>query len=81
MVQFLGDPLKLNIGDIVVEKPRNPDDWATTSVYYWVVYGIRDTGNPFGDGYLVFDLQDENNKLGPIVFRPTDQWDYEVIRG
>lgn len=86
MVQFMGEPLDLNIGDIVIERQigDDPED-IVVAEYIWVVYKIVKSGSyhlssAYEKGYCAFMLSDYHNTIGPIVFRNTDTRRYEVIR-
>jgi len=86
MVQFMGEPLDLNIGDIVIERQigDDPED-IVVAEYIWVVYKIVKSdsyhlSSAYEKGYCAFMLSDYHNTIGPIVFRNTDTWRYEVIR-
>jgi len=74
MVMFTSEPLELNIGDIVVEANTNLKWDGPPVTFYWVIYSISKDR-----GYYAFSLQDENEKIGPIVFRSNEFWEYKVI--
>ena len=76
MVEFTSEALDLKIGDIVLERQLNNDE------YYWVVYKVDDKP-VYGTnrkGYYAFLLSEPERTIGPIVFRSTNAWEYKVIR-
>jgi len=78
---FTGKPLEVRVGDIVVETKRNvPVDLTEENTYYWVVYKVPSEGNPFRVGCHAYDLENADNIIGPIVFRPTKDWEYRILR-
>jgi len=83
-MKFIGEPLEdLKPGDIVVETIIG--DYAQTT--YWVI--VREAtdedmvikNSTYKKAYYAFDLsRDSENIVGPMIFRSTDTWKYEVLR-
>lgn len=81
MVEFTSEPLDVQIGDIVIESNTHRKDEPAPVTYYWVIYKIEEKlgyGNA-KKGYYAFLLENENEKIGPIVFRSNEYWEYKVI--
>jgi hypothetical protein len=81
MVDFKGEPLDLNVGDIAIERVSG----EVTA--YWVVTKVIANDNPIRYGhtykktYNVFDLLTGEDAVPNMVFRPVGNWTYEIIRG
>lgn len=81
MVDFKGEPLDLNVGDIVIERVSGEE------TAYWVVTKVIENDNPIRYGhryekmYNVFDLLTGEDAPPNMIFRPVGNWTYEVIRG
>ena len=78
MVEFTSEPLEVKIGDIVIETSTQLIKPVT---YYWVIYKAQEEPG-YGNtkrGYYAFSLADENDKIGPMVFRDNEFWEYKVI--
>ena len=83
-MKFTGPPLEgLKPGDIVVEYIEGL--WEQTN--YWVIVReatdedrvIKDS--TYKKAYYAFDLsRDSENIVGPMIFRNTDTWKYEVLK-
>jgi hypothetical protein len=81
MVEFTSEPLEVKIGDIVIETNTHRKGETNPVTFYWVIYKTQDElgyGNA-KKGYYAFSLSDENDKIGPMVFRSNEFWEYKVI--
>lgn len=80
MVMFTSEPLELKVGDIVVETNTHLMNESPVT-FYWVIYSItkKHMYGTTAKGYYAFSLENENEKIGPIVFRSNEFWEYKVI--
>jgi len=82
MVQFTSDPLDVAVGDIVVERASSTNNLRRPTEVYWVIYKVQQNAS-YGNtqtGCWAFNLEDENDVIGPIVFRNSVGWEYRIIR-
>lgn len=87
MVQWIGEPLDLNVGDIVIEKQKNHAIGDCPIIKYWVISKVIINDNPIRYGhtydkhYSAFNLENEMQRIDKAIFRSQENWQYEVIRG
>ena len=84
MVQFNGNALDLNIGDIVIERQLGQETGDILEENHWVIYKIdaaitNSFSTLYEKSYYAFLLNNAELTIGPIIFRNADMWQYEVL--